>query len=116
MTTTVSKSKGIGDKTCTMYLSEHVCILYDKLNRPIEVQLTATEWKIMEVLLKNMNHVVSYTQLTLMVWGPDYLEVSGRPLAHWHVKNLRDLIMHRTGRAESPIQTVRGFGYKWKVR
>lgn len=119
MTTTIGNqvieetTVALGDRTCTMYPAEHVCVIYDERNRPVKVMLTATEWKLLEVLLRNRNSMVTYRQLTLFVWGVRYLDTHGRPLSHWHICNLRRLIQQISGKEETPIQTVRGFGYKW---
>ena len=39
-----------------------------------EVRLTATEWRLVEVLVRRANHVVGHAELLQQVWGPKALD------------------------------------------
>jgi DNA-binding response OmpR family regulator len=102
----------LGDRTCTMYPRAHVCILYDQLNRPVEVKLKPIEWKLLEVLLRNSNRLLTYQTISKKVWGEEQ-RPSRAALTQWHMANLRQTLQAASGRQSTPIKTVYGFGYKW---
>jgi DNA-binding response OmpR family regulator len=72
-----------------------------------EVQLTPTEFRLLQALLENRGRVVSHLELLKAAWG---YEDSDTHLVEVHIGNLR-------GKVERPdrpqcIKTVRGFGYR----
>ncbi len=71
-----------------------------------EVVLTATEFKLLEYMLKNLGRVLTRDLLLDKVWGYD-AEVTTRTV-DTHVKRLRE----KLGKAGEMIETVRGVGYR----
>jgi two-component system alkaline phosphatase synthesis response regulator PhoP len=73
-----------------------------------EVQLTPTEFKLLQTLLENKGKVVSPQDLLKAAWG---YEDSDTHLVEVHVGNLRAKIEENTRRPKR-VKTVRGFGYR----
>lgn len=73
-----------------------------------EVGLTATEFKLLEFLLRSRGRVLSRDVLLDKVWGYD-VAVTTRTV-DTHVKRLRE----KLGGAGDTIETVRGVGYRFK--
>jgi len=71
-----------------------------------KLELTATEFAILRVLVRNPGWVFSREQLLDKVWGED--KASLDRTIDVHIKNLRD----KLGEAGSLIKSVRGVGYK----
>lgn len=71
-----------------------------------EVTLTATEFRLLETLLRHPGRVFSRDQLLDRVWGIT-AEVTTRTV-DTHVNRLRD----RLGEAAAWVETVRGVGYR----
>jgi DNA-binding response OmpR family regulator len=79
------------------------------LKSGVEILLTKTEYRLLQVFLENQNHVLSRDQLLEIVWGYEYLGDSR--LVDAHIRRLRVKI------EDSPddpkiIVTVRGMGYR----
>ena len=76
------------------------------------VELTATEFRLLATLLRHRGQVLSAGKLLDLVWsdpfgiGPDRVKYS--------VMRLRRKLGASTG-AESPIEAVRGFGYRYRA-
>ena len=77
-----------------------------------EIQLTASEWKLLTVFLQNTGRVLSREQLIERAFGADF-ESYDRAI-DTHIKNLRRKI---EGDPHSPeyIKTVHGLGYRFEV-
>ena len=77
----------------------------------VPAELTATEFRLLAVLLRHRNQVLSPVKLLELVWsdpfgvGPDRVKYS--------VMRLRRKLGASTG-ARSPIEAVRGFGYRYR--
>ena len=71
-----------------------------------KIELTATEFAILKVLVRNPKWVFSREQLLDKIWGDD--KASLDRTIDVHVKNLRD----KLGEAGRMIKSVRGVGYK----
>ena len=71
-----------------------------------EVDLTAKEFKLLEVLLSRPGHVMTRQRLLDDVWGSD-ITVTERTI-DTHLKRLRE----KLGAAGDSIETVRGVGYR----
>jgi len=74
------------------------------------LELTSTEFNLLEVLVRQAGHVISKVELCQKALGRE-LERYDRSL-DMHVSNLR----HKLGNlsdGRSPIQTVRGVGYQY---
>jgi two-component system alkaline phosphatase synthesis response regulator PhoP len=73
-----------------------------------EVQLTPTEFKLLQTLLGNQGRVVSTEDLLKAAWG---YEGTDTHLVEVHIGNLRAKVEKNTRRPER-VKTVRGFGYR----
>lgn len=71
-----------------------------------KIEVTATEFAILKVLVRNPSWVFSREQLLDKIWGED--KASLDRTIDVHVKNLRD----KLGEAGRLIKSVRGVGYK----
>lgn len=79
------------------------------LKSGVEILLTKTEFRLLQIFLENQNNVLSRDQLLEIVWGYEYLGDSR--LVDAHIRRLRVKI------EDSPddpkiIVTVRGMGYR----
>lgn len=77
-----------------------------------EIQLTASEWKLLDVFLKNAGRVLSREQLIEMAFGLDF-DSYDRAI-DTHIKNLRRKIENDPHFPEY-IKTVHGMGYRFEV-
>ena len=82
-------------------IAKHAVTLKDK---PIE--LTTTEFKLLQILAEKPGRVFSREQLLNRLWGNDKLVIDRT--IDVHVKNLRD----KLGQAGSLIKNIRAVGYK----
>jgi two-component system response regulator ResD len=73
------------------------------------INLTQTEFDLLEVLVKHKGNVLSREQLVDLIWGIDFLG-DDRTIDS-HIKNLREKL-HSFGIEKSLIKTVWGIGYK----
>jgi two-component system response regulator MprA len=71
------------------------------------LELTAREYELLELFLRNPRQVLSREQILQQVWGFDYLGDSN--LVDVRIKYLRDKL--EQGGRPRLIQTVRGAGY-----
>jgi DNA-binding response OmpR family regulator len=76
------------------------------------VQLTPLEFKLLAAFVGNPGQVLSRDQLLEIVWGDPY-GVSGDQVKLYVGYLRRKLLPHAP--AEAPIETVRGFGYRYVV-
>jgi DNA-binding response OmpR family regulator len=78
-----------------------------------EVALTPLEFKLLSTFVRNPNQVLSHDQLLELVWGDSL--TGSRARTKLYVGYLRQkLAVGDSG--ESPIETVRGFGYRYRPR
>ncbi len=75
-----------------------------------EVDLTPTEWSLLEVFLDHPDRVLGRETLFQKVWGTDFLGDSR--LVDMHVQRLRAKLEPDDTPVRA-IQTVRGFGYRF---
>ncbi|MBR1555112.1 MAG: response regulator transcription factor [Oscillospiraceae bacterium] len=78
-----------------------------------EILLTASEWKLLSVLVENAGIVLSREQLISGAFGMDF-EAYDRAV-DTHIKNLRKKI-EADSRNPVYIRTVHGLGYKFEVK
>ena len=76
-----------------------------------EVSLTPLEYKLLAAFVRNPNQVLSHEQLLELVWGNAY-GVS-RDQVKLYVGYLRKKL-EGAGDGPTPIETVRGFGYRYR--
>lgn len=74
-----------------------------------KVELTKSEFEIVELLLKNRGQVFSKAQIYEFIYGYD--KAGDESAITEHIKNVRRKL--KSNGAE-PIETVWGIGYKWK--
>jgi DNA-binding response OmpR family regulator len=77
-----------------------------------ELQLSATEYRLLEYLMRRAETIVSRSQLADHVWGTDYDPLSN--VADVYVGYLRRKLM-TAGVPGTLIQTIRGLGYMLKA-
>ena len=77
------------------------------------VELTPLEFKLLAAFVRHPNQVLSHDQLLELVWG-DALTGS-RARTKLYVGYLRQKLA-AAGATESPIETVRGFGYRYRPK
>lgn len=82
--------------------AKHRCTLNGEV-----VDLTVTEYQIVELLMKNVATVLTRQKILNIIWGYDYL-TDTRTL-DMHVKAIREKFSQIT--SEKYIETVRGIGY-----
>ncbi|HZR64754.1 MAG TPA: response regulator transcription factor [Terriglobales bacterium] len=75
-----------------------------------EIKLTATEYRLLELLMRNAGRVISRSMIVTTVWGLED-EIEENTLDAF-VSLLRSKINRGTER--QPIETVRGFGYRFR--
>jgi DNA-binding response OmpR family regulator len=77
-----------------------------------EVRLTPLEFKLLATFVQNRNQVLSRDQLLNLVWGDPY-GVSGDQVKLYVGYLRRKLVPDAP--AEAPIETLRGFGYRYRA-
>jgi two-component system KDP operon response regulator KdpE len=65
-------------------------------NNDTLVHLTPTEYRILEILLKNADHVVTHRELLEHAWGPEYSDSTGYLKSH--IRSLREKL------GDSPLE------------
>jgi DNA-binding response OmpR family regulator len=77
-----------------------------------EVQLTPLEYRLLTAFVRHPNEVLSRDRLLREVWHDD----TGGPNDHvkTYVGYLRRKLRCLPGVDDAPIETVRGFGYRWR--
>jgi len=78
-----------------------------------EVSLTPLEFRLLTAFVRHPNQVLSHAQLVELAWGS--AGSAERDQVKLYVGYLRRKLGARNG-AESPIETVRGFGYRYRPR
>jgi DNA-binding response OmpR family regulator len=74
------------------------------------VALTATEYRLLEELVRHAGRVLPYEYLLVQVWGPEYR--SDLPSLRVFVQRVRDKLRD-VGDSPRHIQTERGVGYRF---
>ncbi len=72
------------------------------------IELTVKEFSLLEYLMRHPGQVVNRNQILDHLWGFDFDSFSN--VVDVHIKNLR----RKLGGAKSPIETIRGVGYRIK--
>lgn len=73
-----------------------------------EIQLTPTEFKLLQTLLENQGKVCSPADLLRAAWGDEDTDTH---LVEVHIGNLRSKV-EKNSRKPERVKTVRGFGYR----
>jgi two-component system response regulator RegX3 len=74
--------------------------------------LPLKEFELLELLMENVNRVLTRGQIIDRVWGSNYF--GDTKTLDVHIKRLRSKVEEDPGRPKY-IQTVRGLGYKLEV-
>ena len=74
------------------------------------VHLTPTEYRILEVLLRNANHVVTHAQLLEHAWGAEYSDATGYLKSH--IRSLREKLGDSAA-TQTAIVTEHRVGYRF---
>lgn len=77
-----------------------------------EIELTPREFELLSCLMKNNGRVLSREQLLREAWGWEFLVET--KTVDTHVKRLRDKL-ESAGLDPSLVETVRGYGYRFKT-
>jgi DNA-binding response OmpR family regulator len=75
-----------------------------------ELRLTPQEFRLLAVFVRHPGQVLSHDQLLELVWGDPH--ATSRDQVKLYVGYLRRKL--RTATAAEPIETVRGFGYRYR--
>lgn len=75
-----------------------------------EVELSPTEYELLQYLIKNKGRALSREQILNAVWGYDYY--GENRTVDTHITRLRT----KLGKESGLIQTVRGLGYRFEVK
>lgn len=79
-----------------------------------EIDLTATEFRLLMYLITNKNRVVSKNSISQHLLNDDDMEqIDNHNFVYSHLKNLRKKLEEKG--SEDYIQTIYGIGYKFKV-
>jgi DNA-binding response OmpR family regulator len=78
-----------------------------------QIALTPLEFKLLAAFVRHPNQVLSHDQLLELVWGDAH--TGSRARVKLYVGYLREKLAE-AGVDESPIETVRGFGYRYRPR
>jgi DNA-binding response OmpR family regulator len=82
--------------------------------RGTEVALTPLELRLLHVFVRHPDIVLSRGQLLELVWGSEH--GVGPDQVKLYVGYLRRKLSPALGDLADPIQTVRGFGYRYRIR
>ena len=85
--------------------------MHEVIVRGQKVDLSPTEFRLLTVLTKNAGLVLSQNQLLDHVWGQEYAE--SLDVVRIYIGYLRRKIERSTGKPKL-IETLRGFGYRYK--
>jgi len=101
--------KGIFVNEITMYPDDRRVLVKDQ-----ELDLTATEFRLLLYLITNKNRVVSKNSISQhLLNDSDIEQIDNHNFVYSHLKNLRKKLVEKG--SEDYIQTIYGIGYKFKV-
>jgi DNA-binding response OmpR family regulator len=101
--------KGIFVNEITIYPDDRRVMVKDQ-----ELDLTATEFRLLLYLITNKNRVVSKNSISQHLLNDDDIEqIDNHNFVYSHLKNLRKKLVEKG--SEDYIQTIYGIGYKFKV-
>ncbi len=73
------------------------------------IELTKTEFRLLEILMKNQGRILTKQQLFDYAWGDEY--IAGDNTIMVHISNLRNKIEDNS-KAPRILKTIKGLGYK----
>lgn len=95
----------ISYRNISLDMDKHTFLLNDHF-----IDLTPTEFQIIEILMKNINSVISSEEIFEKVWEQRYLEKDSNTVSV-HIKNIR-YKTYKVDKSANFIKTVWGVGYK----
>ncbi len=101
------------DEEVTLYESDRLSVDFERREVRVGdrlVHLTPTEYRILEVLLRNANHVVTHKQLLEHAWGPEYADATGYLKSH--IRSLREKLGDSPAE-QTAIVTEHRVGYRF---
>lgn len=105
----------LGTSYHKLNVSAHTFSVYNTEQREwVDVELPPIEWRITEVLLRNIGDLVTYRELTTIALGGEGR--GGQSRVYWHITNLRKRIKENNGCQCNPIKSIPKFGYRWEKR
>ena len=104
-TKNINQDEIIKIKNIKINLSKKLVLKNDK-----EIELTALEFKILQMLFENRGRIISRTQILEYIWDENENFVNDNTLTVY-IKRIREKIEDDPNNAEI-IRTVRGIGYK----
>ena len=81
----------------------------------LEIELTSRDLEVLEYLARERHRIVPRVDLLREVWGYERAEKLETRCVDMHVVKLRRRLAELMPEAESPIETVRGVGYRLRV-
>jgi DNA-binding response OmpR family regulator len=102
------RTHGVNDHRITSHNVQLDLRSHSVLVANTEVQLTSTEFALLELFIRNQGHVLSREQILQAVW-PDDTNVLNTAVDVYVSYVRRKLHPH----AQQYIETVRGLGYRW---
>lgn len=78
-----------------------------------EIELTAKEYDLINLLVVNRNRVLTYEQIYEKVWG-DFSSGNERKVISFHMRNLRKKLYNAFSVPPLTIESVREVGYRLK--
>ncbi|MFP4213463.1 MAG: response regulator [Desulfohalobiaceae bacterium] len=98
-----------GNREDNVWQSQGLRVEFDSLRVFVdgqEVELTATEFNMLRVLIRAAGRVLTREQLLDQVWGYEFVGYARTVDTHMH------RLRHKLGSYSDLLQTVRGFGYR----
>lgn len=95
----------------TVDLSTH-SVFHDHNGRQVRVKLTPTEWKVLEIMVRNAGKLVTRQDLLTEIWGSEHINDSG--YLRLYVSQLRKKIEPDPARPQF-LKTETGMGYRLDI-
>ena len=105
-----------GKAKAAVYIDDHLALDLDKHQVLVEgqpVRLSATEYKLLDSLLRNADLVLTFEQILEQVWGKETL--SRARSVHVYVSRLRQKL-EKDPTAPEYILNEHGIGYRFKIQ
>jgi two-component system KDP operon response regulator KdpE len=96
----------------TIDLSTH-SVFRQFRGRQTRVQLTPTEWKVLQMLVKNVGRLVTRQDLLTEIWGSEHVNDSGN--LRLYVSQLRKKIEQDPAKPQF-LKTETGLGYRLELQ
>jgi DNA-binding response OmpR family regulator len=108
------RKRRVEDKTSTVYSDDAITVEFAQRSAQsggVDLKLTPLEFRLLSAFVRHPNQVLSREQLLELAWGDSYGVSEDQ--VKLYVGYLRRKLGAGAG-AEGPIETVRGFGYRYR--